>query len=1114
MKITRKSFQAFFTRASFAGLLLVGGAHVARAQSTAAPAEDRDVLRDLTFDRIFSAPAPSHKPSASADAAWSPVVASSASTSEGERSTTVGKLFPEFGDAAQPFFSPIMSVGPVFSALSSGTLTPTASTYNYSTAPWVITGTGTYPDGGGTATFNAPTTVTPGTLLTSSTITMDVSPDLSQISYNSPFTVVLAAGTGTSIIADPTNGLTLNAANTATNSSTNFFTTFNTISSPISGGGAAGLIKTGNGIVTLTGSNTYTGGTHINGGFLVIHPTNAVGDAVLGATGAGNDIFMNGGTLFTYITGGGSTSRNIILGSSGGTIETDTAYTVNGVISGSGPLLVNGFGGVQLTLTNNNTYTGATSNSLSTAGYMTLSGNGAIAASSSYEFTNFVTLDNSGTTGINRLNDTGAITARGMYLNLIGNGTTATAETVGAITLADGVSTINLTPGTTGTTLTVAGFSRQDGGTLVLRGANLGATPGAGNGNIFATTAPTLVGGGGAAGTTTQSIVPWAIGNLTNPAANTTGNTAANMVGSSLVTYTAANGFRPLATSEYATALGGNATDNVRLTAATTAAASTVNALVFAPAAAATLSGGTINITSGAFLYSPTANVTGTVSASLNFGTAEGVIANTSALALSGAISGSGGVTFYSPTIAATTISGANTYTGTTTLLAAQVSFASSVANDGVTAGPFGLDTSAIVMNAGSGYSLLNASAAGLTFSRNLIIAGPNSPGLDYFGGTAGLIMNGNIDLEHGLTLYGGTSATAPVVYNGVLSGPGGLTGFGSGYYDTFNGNNTFTGGLNAQGDTFTLGSDTALGNGGTIFVSAASTFQGSGTAARTISNPWVFLAGPTFAGTAPLTVSGTINLNGSQTIAVSNTAGTTLTGVISNGAITKTGTGAVAFNSATGNTFTGGFVNTVTAANASAIYANNTSGSAFGTGTVSIGASSATVYSTLAGAFTTSGATSIAGRLSPGNGAGLTPATAGIGSIGQINFGSTLTLSSATTSSMYLEIGGNGASGNFDRITVAGAFTLNGTIYLATANGYTIQAGDTYTLVNYGSLVSGTYSFNTTNASLGAGVTLTETVGANGIVVSAIPEPSTWAAIVAGLGVLGSVQFARRRRS
>ncbi len=111
------------------------------------------------------------------------------------------------------------------------------------------------------------------------------------------------------------------------------------------------------------------------------------------------------------------------------------------------------------------------------------------------------------------------------------------------------------------------------------------------------------------------------------------------------------------------------------------------------------------------------------------------------------------------------------------------------------------------------------------------------------------------------------------------------------------------------------------------------------------------------------------------------------------------------------------------------------------------------------------------------------------------------------------MEIGGNNASGNFDRITVAGTFTLNGTVFIATTGGYTIQNGDTFTVATVaGGITQGTYTFNTTNASLGAGVPLTETVSASTIIVSAVPEPGTWAVVAGGLGILGSLPFARRR--
>ena len=1006
------------------------------------------------------------------------------------------------------------------SAQTSGTLTGTATTYNYSTAPWVITsGTGaTYPTGGGVATFNPSTTITPGTLGAADTVTLDVSPTLSGITYNDPFTTAIAAGTGQSLIA-ATTGLTLNAFLTATNSPTAIFTTFNTISAPITGGGAAGLTKTGSGTVTLTGTNTFTGGVHVNGGLLVVAGAAAVGDNVFGA--AGSDISFDGGTLFTNTTGGLVTARNIVLGAGGGTIQNSTAFTVNGVISGAGSLSVNGFGATQLTLTAANVYTGATITSLSTVSYLTLSGNGSIATSASYDLSGQLNLDNSGTTGINRISDTAAIAARGVYVNLTGNATTATAETVGAITLADGVSTINVTPGTAGATLTTAGVTRQNGGLLFVRGTNLGAGPGAGNSTILATAAPTLVGGAGATGSTTISIAPSVIGNLT--ASTTSANSLANSIGSTFVTYDPTNGLRPLATTEYATALGGNATDNVRFTATTTApAGATANSLLFAPAVAGTvLSGGPINVTSGAVMYSPTATtlsgttvvgLAGTISAGLNFGAAEGVITATAPLTVSGALTGTGGLTVASPTGSTITVSGANTYTGATNIIASQILYSGAVANDGATAGPFGLGTTPIVLNAGLGFAFLNATGT-TTFDRNLLVAGAAAPGLDYFGSTSGagtVTMNGNIELQHGLTIVGGNSTT-PVIFNGTISGVGGLTGFGAGYFNTINGNNTFTGGVNAQGDTFTLGSDTAFGNGGTVYTSAASTFQGSGTAARTIANPWVYLATPTFTGTAPLTLSGTMNLNGARTLAISNTALTTISGVVSNGSLTKTLTGAVAFNSPTGNTFTGGFTNTGAAANSSAIYVNNTTGSGLGTGAVNIGAASAAVYSTLAGNFTIAGNTTIAGRLSPGNGAGLTAATAGQGSIGLARFGGNLTLGTATTSSLFVDIATANAGG-FDKLEVTGTLTLNSTVFLATT-GSGLQVGNVLDLADWGILAAtSAVTFNTTNVAQGVTFDTTNFLTNGTITVTAVPEPGTYAMLGFGGLLTAVVSFLRRR--
>ncbi len=523
------------------------------------------------------------------------------------------------------------------------------------------------------------------------------------------------------------------------------------------------------------------------------------------------------------------------------------------------------------------------------------------------------------------------------------------------------------------------------------------------------------------------------------------------------------------------------------------------------------LSGGPINITSGGFIYSPTANVTGTVTAGLNFGAAEGVIQNTNALGISGVIAGSGGLTAGSPSSAALTLTGANSYTGTTTLVSGAVVYAGPVANDGVTTGAFGLSTSAIVMNPGTAAVLMEANAA-TTFARNLSVVG-SGPGLAYFGTTGNFVltMSGNININTGRTLvmFGGSTAASAMVVNGAISGGGGITD-SAGSFTTLNGNNTFTGGTNIATGTYNAGSDTAFGTG-TIFVSGTSgtagTITGVGTSGtRTIPNDFFLSATETFGGAVALNMTGGINLNGARTVAVSNTAGTAFSGVVSNGALTKTNVnGALSLNSPTGNTYTGG---TVLGANVNALIVNNTTGSGTGSGTVSIGATSATTFSALAGNFTISGATSIAGRLSPGN-SGLTAATAGVGAIGAASFGSTLTLSSAT-SSLFLEFGSATAA---DKILVAGQLTLTSgmTVNLATA-GYTLQGGEVYDLLDWGTLSATTVTFSTTGVSLAPGVTLDTSRFLIDGTVTAVPEPTTFVLSALGAAAMAGCVVRRRR--
>ena len=73
------------------------------------------------------------------------------------------------------------------------------------------------------------------------------------------------------------------------------------------------LVKTDLGTLVLSGTNTYTGGTAINGGTLAVSS-----DANLGAAAGG--LTFNGGTLAN--TSAFTTGRAITLAAGGGTFNT------------------------------------------------------------------------------------------------------------------------------------------------------------------------------------------------------------------------------------------------------------------------------------------------------------------------------------------------------------------------------------------------------------------------------------------------------------------------------------------------------------------------------------------------------------------------------------------------------------------------------------------------------------------------------------------------------------------------------------------------------------------------------------------------------------------------
>ena len=229
-----------------------------------------------------------------------------------------------------------------------------------------------------------------------------------------------------------------------------------TLTNTVSGSGS--FTKTGSGTLALTGNNTFTGGTTISGGTLSVTTDNLTGNVVNNATllidqdtdgtFAGNisgsgDLVKDGtgtvnmaGTLTytgaTTVLNGKLVGNTTALGGSvanNGQVAFDQSFagTYNNVISGTGSLLKNGTGTV--ILTNDNTYTGGTTISGGTLQV----GNGGTAGSITGDVVNngVLAFDRSdGVTLSGQITGAGAIRQLGSGLvSLTGNSGTFTGTT-------------------------------------------------------------------------------------------------------------------------------------------------------------------------------------------------------------------------------------------------------------------------------------------------------------------------------------------------------------------------------------------------------------------------------------------------------------------------------------------------------------------------------------------------------------------------------------------------------------------------------------------------------------------------------------------------------------
>ncbi|WP_312284314.1 autotransporter-associated beta strand repeat-containing protein [Yokenella regensburgei] len=608
-------------------------------------------------------------------------------------------------------------------------------------------------------------------------------------------------------------------------------------------GGTGALSKINSGTLLLTGTNTWTGGSAINGGIVQVSA-----DANLGA--ATGPLSFDGGTLAT--TTSFNTGRATTLNTGGGTLDTaaGTTLTMSGVVSGSGALTKTNTG--TLTLTNSNTWSGGTTIS---GGTLQL-GNGGTSGSIAGNVTN------DGTLAFNRSDTStlaGVISGSGV-VNQIGTGKTI-------------LSGINTYSG--GTTISAGTLVAQNGaalgtgavannaalqldfaadGTLANVLSGSGALSKTGSGTA------TLTGAGSAQGAVTVSSGTLAFSqsgafnaasmNVASGAAITV-SPISNIVLSGAYTQAAGATFNGVADTQAKTAV----------TAATASLNGTLNITGFGIAAPVTASG--LTGTQYTVVHT-TSGITGNFSnVNLN-----GAASSVDYLRLAGRVSGND----YNVGYGLSWLEGLAYGTGSFTLAGASDAFNVDVALGNQAAGTYtsGWDGKTLAkagagtltlssVNTYTGDTLVNGGtlkagiANAFAQSANVAVASGAALDLNNFDQTArNLSGAGNVTLGSATLTENAVSDTT---FSGTLSGTGGLTKTGSGVF-TLSGSNTYSGGTTISAGTLVAQNGAALGTGAVANNAALQLdFAANGTLANALSGSGSLTK--TGSGTATLTGAG-----------------------------------------------------------------------------------------------------------------------------------------------------------------------------------------------------------------------------------------------------------------
>ncbi|MQR01648.1 autotransporter-associated beta strand repeat-containing protein [Glaciimonas soli] len=824
------------------------------------------------------------------------------------------------------------------------------------------------------------------------------------------------------------------------------------VSSVISGAGQV-LTKAGSGILALTGTNTYTGGTTVNDGLVNFQS--------LANFGTSGNITLNGGGLQwgTGVTTDVSARLNA-LGTNGAVFDTNgNNVTLAGNLSGAGGGLIKNGDGV-LTLTGTNTFDGV---SQINQGTLTL-GNGGVGGNIAGDVVNNAVLiiNQSGTTTLpGVISGDGSLQQNGSGTTVLVNDNTYTGGTeinAGTLQLGNGGSTgsivgnvanngalvINQT-GTSVLSGTISGtgsLTQSGSGTTVLAHNNTytGAT------TIDAGTLQ--LGDGGTSGSVTGNIANNGTLSLDRSDNFTfsnavSGNGSLTQAGTGTSTITADNTYTG-GTSLNAGILNVSADANL---------GATTGGLTF--------NGGALQ-TSGSFTSdrAVTLNTSGTIDTQANSNTLTGVIAGTGALVKQG----SGTLTLIAD----------NTYTGDTAINAGTLQLGNggttgSIVGDVLNNGALVVDRSDATTLSGviSGNGSLTQAGAGTT-----VLTGDNTYTGDTAinagtlqigdGGTSGSIA-GNVNNNGALIVDRSDALTL----GGVISGTGSLTQAGTGT-TTLTGVNTYTGGTNLNAGVLNVGSDANLGaaasnltfNGGTLQTS------GSFTSDRAVM----------------INTSGTIDTQGNSN---------TLTGVIAGvGALDKQGSGTLILTG--DNTYGGG---TTISAGTLQLGNGGTSGSIVGD-----------VLNNGALVVDRSDATTLSGVIS-GNGS-LTQAGAGT----TILTGDNTYTGGTAINAGTLQIGDGGTSGS-----IAGNVNNNGALIVdrsdaltlssvISGNGSLTQAGTGTTVLTGTNTYTGDTAINAGTLQIGDGGTsgsIAGNVNNNGALIVDRSDALSLGGVISGTGSL-----------